>query len=186
MNRALLDQLQQLRSFPSITVLLNTTPGGTPSDDEQATGRRLISEAASRLGDDDPDGSLVAQLAELLNSQAGQRAGHAVALCVSSGHAAAVSLGGNVEERVVIDDTFATRDLVADLNRTASYRIIAVSEALVRVFVGDRTRLVEQRDDHWPLLRSDEDNDTHWSRLVSDQLRASDADFERMVLQLQA
>ena len=37
------------------------------------------------------------------------------------------------------------RDLVADLNRTALYRVVTISERTGRLFIGDRHRLVEQR-----------------------------------------
>jgi hypothetical protein len=183
MNRALLDQLQQMRSWPSLTVVFNTTRGAIITDSERATGHRLIQEASDRLGSPDGDVNdelrdrLIAELHQLLGSQTEVRSGHAIALCASPEYAAAVALGGRVEERVVIDETFATRDLVADLNRTASYRVTTVSESTIRTFVGDRTRLAEERGDAWPVVRAEESNDTVWSRQVSDQLRSLDAAF---------
>lgn len=179
MNRSLLAQLQQMRSYPSITVLMNTTRGTELSDDELATARRLTQTAAERLtGDvsDDVRHRLISRLAELVDERSGRRSGHALALCVSTEYDAAVSLGGSVDERVVIDETFATRDLVADLNRTAEYRVLAVSESGARNFLGDRVRIVEERSDIWPLARPDGTSDDAWSREVSDQLTALDTD----------
>ena len=97
----------------------------------------------------------------------GTRSAHAVALCVSPAHQDTVLLGGAVEERVVIDETFATRDLVADVNRTATYRVLTISDATVRSFAGDRQRLSEERSDEWPLQRSDDMNDSVWSQTVT-------------------
>jgi hypothetical protein len=179
MNRSLLAELQQMRSYPSITVLMNTTRGAELSNDELATARRLTQTAAERLASDVSDDvrrGLISRLVELVDERGGRRNGHALAVCVSPEYNAAVSLGGSVDERVVIDETFATRDLVADLNRTAEYRVIAVSESAARNFLGDRGRIIEERSDIWPLTRPDDTSDEAWSREVGDQLAALDAD----------
>ena len=82
-----------------------------------------------------------------------------------------MKLGPTVTERVVVDDTFATRDLVADLNHTPEYRLLTISDRTVRSFVGNRHRLVEERDEHWPLGRLEEHSATGWATAVTDALR---------------
>jgi hypothetical protein len=174
MNRALLAELQHQRIYPSITVLLNTTPGSPFDQLEQAKARRLAERADERLRTDVPDdvrAMLVARLNELIDEQIPRRTAMALALCVSPEYAAAVQLGRGVEERVVVDDTFATRDLVADLNRTALYRVVTISDRKTRLLVGDRARLVEERTDEWPMLRADEDSQAVWTRQVAQLLR---------------
>lgn len=176
MNRATLDDLQGRRSYPSITLLLNTTPGSPLTPLQRDTALRLIDVVDGRLRDDRPTEferkQLIRALVSLVDEHAGERSTHALALFVSADHAAAVRLGRPVEERVTIDDTFTTRDLVADLNRTALYRVVAVSERVCRMFVGDRTRLVEQRNDSWPLVRTDEHTPTTWARDLDKALGA--------------
>jgi hypothetical protein len=156
MDQSLLRELQQLRSYPSITVLMNTTPGSKLLDDQVATARELIGVASERLEattESPRRNELIGRLHNLVSEREGQRAGHAVALCVSPEHCVAVSLGGAVNQRVVIDETFATRDLVADANRTAAYRVVTVSDSNLQVFLGDRQRLVEEGDEQLPLRR---------------------------------
>lgn len=175
MNRALLDELQRRRAYPSVTVLLNTTAATPLTAAEFDVAARLIAQVDERLtGDvgDDVRAEMLARLEALLGEQAALPSSHALALFVSPDYQAAVRLGRAIEERVTIDDTFTTRDLVADLNRTALYRVIAVSERVTRLFVGDRQRLVEQRDDGWPLTRNDEHTSAAWVREVNYQLRA--------------
>jgi hypothetical protein len=174
MNRSLLDQLQQMRSFPSITILMNTTPSAMLNDDEQASARRLIDAASQRLSklDGVDPGVFVARMNELLATCSDERAGHALAMCVSSDHSVVVTLGSAVDERVVIDETFATRDLVADLHRTAVYGVLTVSDAQVRAFLGDSQRLVEQRSGQWPLQRPDDTSNTIWLQQVDAAVRA--------------
>jgi hypothetical protein len=78
---------------------------------------------------------------------------------------------------LIIDDTFATRDLVADLHRTARYRVITLSDRRVRILIGDRRHLIETRNDVWPLLREDDQSPARWERDVAHLLRAEHTRF---------
>ena len=49
MNRALLAELQGQRCYPSVTVLINTTPGRAISGAEAARARELIDQAGTRM-----------------------------------------------------------------------------------------------------------------------------------------
>lgn len=178
MNRAMLNELQRQRCYPSITVLLNTTPGGSLAPLDLDTLMRLSAIVDTRLEGDVSDAlrrDLLARLAGIITEQAGERCTQALALFISPEHTAAVRLGRTVVERVIIDDTFATRDLVADLNRTALYRVIAISERTTRHFIGDRQRLIEQRDETWPLLRADTHTPAMWARAIDHGVRAEQA-----------
>jgi hypothetical protein len=178
MNRATLTELQRQRCYPSITVLINTTPGLTLTPTELGTATRLTSHADDRLDGDISDilrRTLITRLTDLIAEHAGQPSTLALALFVSPDYAAAVRLGRAIEERVTIDDTFTTRDLVADLNRTALYRVITISERTSRLFIGDRRRLVEQRNEPWPLTRHDDYTPTTWTRDLNHHLRREHA-----------
>ncbi len=178
MNRATLNELQRQRCYPSITLLLNTTPGTTLTPTEVDTATRLTCHTDGRLDGDISDTlrhTLITRLTNLITEHAGQPSTHALALFISPEHTAAVRLGRTIDERVTIDDTFTTRDLVADLNRTALYRVITISERSSRLFIGDRQRLVEQRDDTWPLIRHDEHTPTTWTRDLNHHLRTEHA-----------
>lgn len=178
MNRATLNELQRQRCYPSITMLINTTPGTPLTAAELDTVTRLTSHTDDRLDGDISDTlrhTLITHLADLISQQAGQPSTHALALFVSPDHIAAVRLGRTIDERVTIDDTFTTRDLVADLNRTALYRVVTISERTSRLFIGDRQRLVEQRNEPWPLTRTDDHTPTTWTRDLTEHIRAEHA-----------
>ena len=175
MNRATLAELQRQRCYPSITILVNTTPGSPLTTSELDTATRLLSHTDDRLEGDISDTlrhALLTRIGDLVGEHAGQPSTHALALFVSPDHSAAVRLGRRIEERVTIDDTFTTRDLVADLNRTALYRVVTISERTSRLLIGDRQRLVEQRNERWPLTRSDDHTPTTWTRDLTKHLRA--------------
>ena len=169
MNRTLLAELQTQRSYPSVTLLLNTTPRRPLDSTQMGNAKRLVDQVDGRL-ENETDNALravlVTKLIELLDEAATDYGGHALALCVSPTYSATVQLGQPVNERVIIDETFATRDLVADLNRTALYRVVTVSDRTTRLFVGDRQRLGEERTDSWPLIREPEQNPHSWTRAM--------------------
>ena len=167
-------QLQSLRSYPSVTVLANTTPGATLSEVERKNIEGLIAATNRRLTDDVSSfvrKRVVERLDQLLEDVVEESSSHAMALCVSPEFAAIVRLGRPVQERVIIDDTFATRDLVADLNRTAHYRVITVSDRKTRLLIGDRHRLVEERAEGWPMDRTEDQNGAAWTRHVMQALQ---------------
>ncbi len=174
MQRALLSELQSHRGYPSVTVLFNTSPGATIQPVQLATVQALIADADERLKrevSDDVRRQLVDTLNELVGQQTPHSASHALGLFASPTITTAVRLGQHVTERVIIDETFATRDLVADLNRTAQYRVLSVSDKAARLFLGDRHRLVEERSDNWPLVREPEMNTTAWNARLSAAVR---------------
>ena len=180
MNRYLLADLQRHSSYPSVTVLLSTESGPTLSSHDAARLDRLVDHAVERLTAEVKDRDvepLADSLRVLALEQMSAPAAAGLALCVSDERTVAVRLGSPVRERVVVDSTFATRDLVADLARTAAFRVIAVSEQRSRMFLGDRNSLVEVHDDSWPLLRTDEDSPSLWARAVFDAAVAATADL---------
>lgn len=180
MNRLLLEDLQRRRSFPSVTVLVNARPGATVDPSDLARLDRLVAHAASRVAAEapGPDGAaVVEQLRRLVLEHQEGPPPAAFAFCASPETAVVVRLGQEVRERVVVDDTFATRDLVADLARSARFRVVTVSEQKVRVFLGDRGRLVEALDERWPLLRDESQRPSAWAKDVFEQLGAEHAEL---------
>ena len=190
MNRAILAELQRLTCYPSVTILQNTTlslqqaratPGtlGLHPDDVTAL-THLADIVDSRLDGDVPEEvrhDVITQIVALVAAQANEPPAPAIAICVSPQHQAVVRLGKEVRSRVIIDDTFATRDMVADANRTATFRVITVSDRKARLLVGDRARLVEEREGVWPMHRDDDQSLAQWSRSVNHAVHDSQREF---------
>ena len=175
MNRSLLAELQRQDAYPCVTLLLTTTPGPSmaPRDLVALTG--LADSADRRLEGDVPDGTrrnVIDSIRALIGSSAAEKATKAIALFASPHYSAVVRLAGVTRDRVVIDNTFATRDLVADSNRTALYRVITLSDHKSRVFIGDRARMVEERTEIWPLHRDDDQSPVTWVRTVMTAIAA--------------
>ena len=89
MNRVTLTELQRLQGYPSITLLVNTTPGTPLSLLELDTARRLVIQADDRLDGDVSDTlrlTLISRLTDLIDEQAPQASAQALALFVSLAH----------------------------------------------------------------------------------------------------
>jgi hypothetical protein len=186
MNRALLAELQRLTCYPSVTILQNTTLSQTSPEprslhpDDVTVLIHLADLVDRRLEHDVPDEQrreIITTIMEIIATCANEPPTTALAICVSPQHRAVVRLGNEVRSRVIIDDTFATRDMVADLNRTAAFRVVTVSEGKARLLLGDRTRLVEERGRTWPLHRDDDQSLAQWSRAVSHAVQSAWREF---------
>jgi hypothetical protein len=180
MNRALLAEIQRHSGYPCVTLLAPTTPGPTLHSEDHHAVIGLVAEADRRLRGDVPDdvrATVVATLQQLVHRAAGEAATKAVAVCVSPDYAAVVRLSRPVRPRCVIDQSFATRDMVADTHRTALYRVITVSDRRVRLLVGDRNQLVEERSNRWPIEREDGQSLAQWSRAVGHAVRVEYTEY---------
>lgn len=129
-------QLQQHHHYPAVSILLSRGP--SPEAD-RARLTRLAREATARLQvefsrrDTQP---LVNQL-DALVAGADLNLGHqAIGVFVNHHIATTVHLPIPVRERVVIDATFATRDLVHALHRSPRYRVLMLSERATCLHAG--------------------------------------------------
>jgi hypothetical protein len=128
--------LQSTRTYPAISVLAST--GGDPAA-VRARLAALVAEADARLrAEPDQDGlaALVADLRRLAADTPVDTGAAALALFVARGSASAVHLPIGVRDRVVIDETFATRDLVHARARSPRYRVLTVGDRLCRLYEG--------------------------------------------------
>jgi len=178
MNHSLLAELQRQDAYPSVSLLFTTKPGPSMASSDLDALNGLADTADRRLEGDVPDETrrtVIESVRGLIGSLAEQRATKAIAVFASPNYSAVVHLGDATRDRVVIDDTFATRDLVADANRTALYRVVTLSDHKSRVFLGDRARLVEERTQAWPLHRVEDQSLATWAHAVTAAVAAEHA-----------
>lgn len=154
MNLLDLDALRTVRAYPCISVLVSTRPGDKldPADRDRLDA--LVDKAARRLRRELPPSHCDALLGRLVRIADGAEAHaprHALALFVNDDLESAAWLSVPVRDRVVIDHTFATRDLVEHDHRRQPYWVLVVSERGARLLFGDVDGLVEVDDDVFPF-----------------------------------
>ncbi|RBY86304.1 hypothetical protein [Blastococcus sp. TF02A-30] len=130
--------LHSVRDEPCISLLAATTPAPAMTDEDARRLRRLAQDAAARLaaaGVPDRD-ALVAALEDVVTGARRGPTGAGIALYLSRHVREVVRLPVPVTERVVVDPTFATRDLVRSLHRTPRHVVLLLSERQARLLEG--------------------------------------------------
>jgi Bacterial archaeo-eukaryotic release factor family 3 len=149
-----LKPLQAVEGYPCISVLLRTAPDLPIGADVHARLAALLATVDDRLQLEMTAAEAavhVASFEPLLQCLAGQRSGEGLALFVGPGGRAVFRLPLPVDDRVVIDPTFATRDLARTLSLHPAYRVVVMGQSTARLYVGFGARLREVSNSEFPL-----------------------------------
>ncbi len=154
MNRQDVRELQQVQEYPAISVLMPVHRTVPDREQNPIRLKNLIREVERRLHEEFDKRRVQAHV-EKLEALAGEvnfsESREGLALFVSDSAAQSFHLPFPVTERVIIDDTFATRDLVFTLNRSPRYWVLALSEKPTRLYMGTRDELTEVRGRGFPM-----------------------------------
>ncbi|WP_249522789.1 baeRF3 domain-containing protein [Modestobacter marinus] len=160
--------LQAPRVYPSVSVLATTSPAPRMTGEDARTLARLTAYATSRLCAEDPPGreDVVRVLGRTVAKAAAGPTGEAIGIFVSSTTSEVVRLPIPVTDRVVIDPTFATRDLVRSLHRTPRHVVLLLSEREARLLDGVGELLTPAVGSGFPLHAPDRDSGGSFLREV--------------------
>ena len=149
-----LRSLQAVIGYPCISIFLPTAPDLVLGSVEQARATALVQHATGRLElETSPEdaAAYVAPFDGLIACIAGQRSSEALGFFVGPKGRAVYRVAMPVDERVVIDPTFATRDLARMLYLHPPYRVLVLGNATARLYVGIGRRLREIRSPELPI-----------------------------------
>ena len=154
MERHDIEALQAVHGFPAVTILLPTEQGWPGVRQNPVRVKNLVREAERRLRSE-CSARIWTPLIERMNDLADQidyeHVDAGLALFVSKDVARVATFPFPVQQRVIIDETFATRDLVAAANRSPRYWVLALSEQPTRLFAGVRDHLHEVHAYGFPM-----------------------------------
>ncbi len=153
-SRQDLKHLQSLQSIPALSILLPTHRTSPDNKQDPIRVRNLVDEAIERLSEEFSKRDLeplLKNLETLVSEIDYPHTLDGLALYVSHDFAKLYYLPFSVKERVIIDQTFATRDLVYGLNRAQRYWILLLSEQVTRLIAGTGETLEEINDKNFPL-----------------------------------
>ncbi|SNR94554.1 hypothetical protein SAMN04488107_0779 [Geodermatophilus saharensis] len=151
--------LQSVREEPCVSLLATTTPAARMTDADARTLQRLAREAGARLARDGAPGGLADALEDLVSAARGEPTGAGIALYVNRTLRQVVRLPVAVPDRVVVDPTFATRDLVRALHRIPRHVVLLLSEQDARLLEGGAGTLRPPRRSPFPLRADDDAGD---------------------------
>lgn len=131
-------RLQSARGYPSVSVLMSTTPAAAMTPLDRSRLRALGRDAADRLGAEllPQAAALVDEVHRVIDAACTSATARALGIFVSGAASVRVTLPVEVQDRVVVDPTFATRDLVRALHRTPRHVVLVLSEREARLYDG--------------------------------------------------
>jgi hypothetical protein len=151
-NRHDVKHLQSLTKVPALSILLPTHRTSPDNKQDPILVKNLVNEAKTRLGEEygkrelEPLLNNLDELVETIDYSYGLCG---LALYVSHDFAKLYYLPFSVPARVVIDKTFATRDLVYGLHRALRYWVLLLSRGSSRLLAGTGDILEEIEDENF-------------------------------------
>lgn len=148
-------KLQAVKSYPSVTITLPTHRTSPENRQDPIRLKNLVHEVTQRLTAEFPKREVQDILERLGRLARGVDFRHTLdglALFVNREVEAAVQLPFRLKERTVVDETFATRDLVYGLNHASRYWVLALSERPTRLFEGMGDALTEVEREGFPMV----------------------------------
>lgn len=153
--RSELKRLQGRRDYPSLSLLAPTHRTAPANRKDRIVVKNLAAEGMKRLEGEFKKrevAALVRNLNRLVDGVDWEHSLEGLALFASRDVATAVHLPFRPKARVVIDATFATRDLVFSLNRSPRYRVLVLTEKPTRLFDATTNVLTENTSRPFPMV----------------------------------
>src|SRR5262249_14016934 len=155
--RSELKRLQGQRDYPSLSLLAPTHRTHPANRNDRIVVKNLAGEGLDRLQGEFKKrevAGLVQNLTRLVDRVDWKHSLEGLALFASRDVATAVQLPFRPRARVVIDETFATRDLVYSLNRSPRYRILVLTAKPTRLFAAATNALTESAAKPFPMVHT--------------------------------
>jgi hypothetical protein len=130
LSRADLKSFQAHRHYPSVSILAPTHRTAPLNKQDRIKVKNLVNKAIDRLHGEFKKrevSTVVKNLHDLVKKVDWQHTLDGLVLFASQKQSAAISLPFRVKPRAIIDETFATRDLVYAFNRAPAYRVLVLS-----------------------------------------------------------
>lgn len=152
-------ELQKLKDIVSpncITIILNTHRTRPSNNKDPVILKNLVSEAENRLLEQDSKkdvDKLIKSLKKLADSIDHNQNLESLILFVNEDIAQYTRLPIPVEDRVIIDNTFATRDLVRALHTETDYYILILDQKRARLIEAFNDKFVKEITKGFPIKR---------------------------------
>ena len=146
--------LQSIQGYPAVSILLTTHRSNPENQQDPIRVKNLVDEAKQRLQANFSERELSPVLAQLDQAVDSIDYPHTLeGLAIFANHELhrVYYHAFAFQDRVAVDETFATRDLIFALNRTPRYWVLALSEQSTSLFAGVLDSLEEVRTKAFPL-----------------------------------
>ncbi|MFJ8899160.1 chemotaxis protein [Streptomyces sp. NPDC102370] len=169
-----LAELRRPRPYPAVSVLTPTNRRNPLSTEDAVRLRTMVAEAKKRLESDpsvsrDRRADVADQLDRALAEVDLAHAEDGLAIFAAPGEHQVWSLARSVPERVVLSDTFLTRNLVSAQTAERPFWVLSVAADRATLWSGGTDRVVEERVGGFPLVREEPNFDPERVERAGDQ-----------------
>ncbi|MEU5534372.1 chemotaxis protein [Streptomyces sp. NPDC020362] len=174
LSPATLAELRRPRPYPAVSVLTPTHRREPESGQDPVRLRNVVAEARKRL-ESDPGVSrerraeVVAELDRALAEVDLAHAEDGLVIFAAPGEHQVWSLARTVPERVVLSDTFLTRNLVSAQAAERPFWVLSLSADRITLWSGGPDRVVEVRSGGFPLIHVRENFDAERRMQIGDE-----------------
>ncbi|MEV4944913.1 chemotaxis protein [Streptomyces sp. NPDC053755] len=173
LSTAVLARLREPRPYPALSILMPTHRREPDDAQDRVRLRNLVAEAEQRLEADPAVArecrlDVVGQLRAAVSAVDPAHAEEGLVLFAAPGEHHVWTVSRAVPERVVLSDTFLTRNLVAARTLARPYWVLVVAADRVSLWSGAGERLTERSDGTFPVTRSLEKRDVEREERVGD------------------
>ncbi|MFR9799218.1 chemotaxis protein [Streptomyces sp. MS06] len=174
LSPATLAELRRPRPYPAVSVLTPTHRRAPLNTQDRVRLRNAVAQAKRRLEADpavtrDRRADVVRELDRALAEIDLAHAEDGLAIFAAPGEHQVWSLARTVPERVVLSDTFLTRNLVSAQASEQPFWVLSVSADRVTLWSGGTDRVAEQHSGGFPLTRGRENFDAERRERIGDQ-----------------
>ncbi|MCX4767465.1 chemotaxis protein [Streptomyces sp. NBC_01275] len=174
LSQATLSELRRPRPYPAVSVLTPTHRREPENTQDRVRLRNVVAEAKKQLESDpavtrERRADVAAQLDRALAEVDLAHTEDGLAIFAAPGEHQVWSLARPVPERVVLSDTFLTRNLVSAQAAERPFWVLSVSADHVTLWNGGADRVAERRTGGFPMTLSRENFDAERQERVGDQ-----------------
>lgn len=173
LSPATLAELRRPRPYPAVSIVMPTHRREPDSEQDPIRLRGLLAEAKEKI-EADPEVSrsdridVLEQLDRALTEVDLVHAEDGLAILAAPGEHHIWSFGRHAPARVVLSDTFLTRNLVAAHAFERPYWVLAVAADRVVLWSGDQARVTEEKDHGFPVMRVYDEPDPERREQIGD------------------
>ncbi|MEV8593713.1 chemotaxis protein [Streptomyces sp. NPDC052012] len=174
LSPATLAELRRPRPYPAVSVLTPTHRRDPLNTQDAVRLRNVVAEAKRQLEADpavtrDRRTEVARQLDRALSEVDLTHSEDGLVIFAAPGEHQVWSLARSVPERVVLSDTFLTRNLVSAHTAERPFWVLSVSADRITLWSGGVDRVVEERDGGFPMTRRAENFDPERLERIGDQ-----------------
>ena len=157
MNQHEIHAIQDYKLYPSLTITMPTHRTSPDNKQDVILLKNLAQQANEKLLAEFKKreiSGLLDKLDQMVREVDHRKTLDGLKLFLNAEYANVLYLPFTLKERVVIQDTFFTRDLVFAMNRTPRYWVLSLSEKPTRLYEGSFDKLIEVKTDGFPMTHT--------------------------------